>query len=138
MTALSSAPAVQDGESCSGTGIRPGVWVLLVVEAGALIIPVAAVCVTYHVGSRNEAAGHTGSTHILEHLLFKDTEKFKKADGKDMTLVLEYIGALLNATTWFDRTNYFECVPNDRLEQALDGNVGHLGDDLRDHLCGHF
>jgi zinc protease len=82
--------------------------------------PVAAVCVTYHVGSRNEARGHTGSTHILEHLLFKDTEKFKKVDGKDMTKVLEFIGALLNATTWFDRTNYFECVPNDKLEQALE------------------
>lgn len=81
--------------------------------------PVVAVCVTYHVGSRNEAPGHTGSTHILEHLLFKDTEQFKKAEGNELTGKLERIGALLNATTWFDRTNYFECVPNNELEIAL-------------------
>lgn len=44
MTALSSAPALQDGQSRSGTGIRPGVWVLLVIQAGALVMQVAAVC----------------------------------------------------------------------------------------------
>ena len=33
--------------------------------------PVATFMVTYHVGSRNEAIGYTGSTHLLEHLMFK-------------------------------------------------------------------
>lgn len=81
--------------------------------------PIAAVCVTYHVGSRNEAKGHTGSTHILEHLLFKDTDTFKKSEGNDLSRLLEYIGALMNASTWLDRTNYYEAVPNDKLELAL-------------------
>ena len=81
--------------------------------------PVAAVCVTYHVGSRNEAKGHTGSTHILEHLLFKDTEHFKSKEGNRLWDVLERLGALLNATTWLDRTQYFELVPKEKVEIAL-------------------
>ena len=33
--------------------------------------------ITYHVGSRNEATGHTGATHLLEHLMFKGSKNFK-------------------------------------------------------------
>jgi hypothetical protein len=33
--------------------------------------PVVTAMVTYHVGSRNEAIGYTGATHLLEHLMFK-------------------------------------------------------------------
>lgn len=81
--------------------------------------PVVAVCITYHVGSRNEAPGHTGSTHILEHLLFKDSKNFNKQNNKAITDYLEWFGAYMNATTWFDRTNYFEMLPKERLEDAL-------------------
>ena len=38
--------------------------------------PVATFMVTYEVGSRNEAIGYTGSTHLLEHLMFKGSRKF--------------------------------------------------------------
>ncbi len=81
--------------------------------------PVVAVCITFHVGSRNEAKGHTGSTHILEHLLFKNSEQFKKEEGKELATLLEGMGASLNATTWFDRTNYYEMLPVEHLEVAL-------------------
>jgi zinc protease len=81
--------------------------------------PVVAVCVTFHVGSRNESLGHTGSTHILEHLLFKDTKHFNRDNGKSPSNYLEWFGAQWNATTWFDRTNYFELMPKERLEEAL-------------------
>jgi zinc protease len=81
--------------------------------------PVVAVCITFHVGSRNETAGNTGYTHILEHLLFKDSTKFNRANGNAITDYLDWFGAILNATTWFDRTNYFEMLPNDKLEEAL-------------------
>jgi zinc protease len=82
--------------------------------------PVVAVCVTFHVGSRNEAKGHTGATHILEHLLFKDSKKFNKANGNAITDYLEWFGAYINATTWLDRTNYFELVPKERVCEALE------------------
>ena len=38
--------------------------------------PVVTFMVTYEVGSRNEAIGYTGSTHLLEHLMFKGSRKF--------------------------------------------------------------
>lgn len=82
-------------------------------------LPIAAVCVTYHVGSRNEAAGHTGATHILEHLLFKDSEHFNMANGKAITGHLEWMGASVNATTWVDRTNYFELLPAEKVAEAI-------------------
>ena len=45
-----------------------GLTVLLKEDHSA---PVATFMVTYNVGSRNEAIGYTGSTHLLEHLMFK-------------------------------------------------------------------
>ena len=82
-------------------------------------LPLVVTTVTYHVGSRNEALGYTGSTHILEHLLFKDSKKFNKANGKSPTFYLEEIGASMNATTWYDRTNYFELLPKEKASEAL-------------------
>lgn len=81
--------------------------------------PVVAVCITYHVGSRNEAPGHTGATHILEHLMFKDSTNFNLKNGNQITGHLEWMGALVNATTWLDRTNYFQLLPRERAEDAL-------------------
>ncbi len=83
------------------------------------VAPVLTFAVVYHVGSRNEAVGHTGSTHLLEHLMFKGTPEFDRAKGTAVAAVLEALGARFNATTWFDRTNYYETVPSDQLETAL-------------------
>ena len=47
---------------------KNGLRVLLLEDRTA---PVTTLMVTYHVGSRNEAIGYTGSTHLLEHLMFK-------------------------------------------------------------------
>ena len=81
--------------------------------------PVVTFMVTYLVGSRNEAVGHTGATHLLEHMMFKGTPTFNKDKGTQIAAVLEHIGAFLNATTWFDRTNYFELVSCEHLELAM-------------------
>jgi zinc protease len=83
------------------------------------VAPVVTVAVVYHVGSRNEAVGYTGSTHLLEHLMFKGTPEFDREKGSAVAAVLEALGARFNATTWFDRTNYYETIPSDRLEVAL-------------------
>ncbi|MCH2313915.1 MAG: insulinase family protein [SAR202 cluster bacterium] len=81
--------------------------------------PVITFMVTYRVGSRNEAIGHTGSTHLLEHLMFKGSELFNKEEGTAIWNVLQDVGATINATTWFDRTNYFELLPKEHLPQAV-------------------
>ncbi len=81
--------------------------------------PVATFMVTYHVGSRNEAIGHTGSTHLLEHMMFKGSKNFNKETGNPIWTVLQDIGAQINATTWMDRTNYFELLPSEHLGRAV-------------------
>ena len=81
--------------------------------------PVATFMVTYHVGSRNEAIGHTGSTHILEHMMFKGSKNFNKEKGNPIWTVLQDVGAQINATTWMDRTNYFELLPSEHLGSAI-------------------
>jgi len=83
------------------------------------VAPVATFAVVYHVGSRNEAVGHTGATHLLEHLMFKGTAEYDREKGTAVAAVLEALGARFNATTWFDRTNYYETVPSDRIEVAV-------------------
>jgi zinc protease len=82
------------------------------------VAPVATFCIVYHVGSRNEAVGHTGATHLLEHLMFKGTPEFQRDKGTAIAAVLEALGARFNATTWFDRTNYYETLPSDALSTA--------------------
>ena len=93
-----------------------GLQVLLLANR---IAPVATFCVVYRVGSRHEAVGHTGATHLLEHMMFKGTEEFNRDRGTQIAATLESIGARFNATTWFDRTNYFETVPSDQIDLAL-------------------
>lgn len=81
--------------------------------------PVATVMVTYRVGSRNEAVGYTGSTHILEHMMFKGSKNFNEENSKPFWKVIESTGAELNGTTWKDRTNYYETLPIRYLEEAI-------------------
>lgn len=81
--------------------------------------PVVSFMIVYRVGSRNEAVGHTGSTHFLEHMMFKGTPKFNPAKGNGVMEILARIGALRNATTWLDRTNYFECAGSEYLELCI-------------------
>lgn len=81
--------------------------------------PVATLLVVYKVGSRNEGVGYTGATHFLEHMLFKGTEKHNAENGQGIDDLLTQIGAYWNATTWFDRTCYYEVVPNDFFELCV-------------------
>src|SRR5947209_2216371 len=97
-------------------GLANGLKLLLVENR---VAPVVTVLVVYRVGSRNEAVGHTGATHLLEHMLFKGTPTFNKRAGTQIAATLQKIGADFNATTWYDRTNYFETVPSDAIELAV-------------------
>ncbi len=82
--------------------------------------PVVTVLVVYKVGSRNEAVGYTGSTHFLEHMMFKGTQAHDPLKGTGIDDVLKPVGGLNNATTSFDRTNYFEVVPSKNLSLCLE------------------
>lgn len=93
---------------------------LKVVLSNDELSSVVSFVILYKVGSRNEAVGYTGSTHFLEHLMFKDTKKHKAKDGTGFDAVFKPLGNLVNANTWLDRTMYYECVPAEDLEVCVE------------------
>ncbi|HEY3156842.1 MAG TPA: pitrilysin family protein [Candidatus Eisenbacteria bacterium] len=94
--------------------------------------PVITFEVVYHVGSRNEAPGNTGSAHLLEHLLFnKSTKNFGRARGhQTFQEVLFKAGcdySSTNMTTWYDRMTGYSTLPADKLELAMRIEADRLG-----------
>jgi zinc protease len=106
-----------------------GLDVLVIPDHSA---PVVTFNVTYRVGSRNEVTGTTGATHILEHLMFKGTDRFNRPMGTSIDQYLERIGAGYNATTSLDRTHYFATLGRESLE----GYIAIEADRMR-HLWLH-
>lgn len=93
-----------------------GLQVLLLPEHSS---PTLTFMVTYRVGSRNEVTGTTGATHILEHLMFKGTTNRDRSKGNNVDQLLERTGARYNATTWLDRTNYYETLGSEHLQTVI-------------------
>jgi predicted Zn-dependent peptidase len=89
---------------------------LKVVLAPDRTVPVVATNLWYGVGSRNEPAGKTGFAHLFEHMMFQGSAHVPKNRHFEL---IERVGGTLNATTWFDRTNYFETVPSHELDLTL-------------------
>ena len=89
-------------------------------------IPVVAVNIWYHVGSKDERPGKTGFAHLFEHLMFNGTENY----NNEYFSPFQQVGATdMNGTTNNDRTNYFENVPTPALDLALwmeSDRMGHL------------
>jgi zinc protease len=78
-------------------------------------LPIVAVNVWYHVGSKNEVPGRTGFAHLFEHLMFEGSEHYDRGYFHP----LQEAGAALNGSTNADRTNYWEVVPTNALDLAL-------------------
>ncbi len=78
-------------------------------------LPIVAVNVWYHVGSKNERRGRTGFAHLFEHLMFEGSEHYDRGYFPP----LQEAGASLNGSTNADRTNYWEVVPTSALDLAL-------------------
>jgi zinc protease len=89
---------------------------LRVVVSSDRAVPIVSVNLWYDVGSRHEPPGLTGFAHLFEHLMFQGSRNVES--GQHFAL-LEAVGASLNATTFFDRTNYFESLPSGGLDLAL-------------------
>ena len=89
-------------------------------------VPMVAVNVWYHVGSKNEKVGKTGFAHLFEHLMFNGTENY----NSEYFEPFEKIGSTdQNGTTNSDRTNYFQNVPTNALDLALwmeSDRMGHI------------
>jgi len=72
--------------------------------------------VVYRIGSRNEVPGMTGSTHWVEHMLFKGGGKLGKGD---IDKIISRLGGKMNAFTDTDYTMYFETIPATAMDTAL-------------------
>lgn len=90
-----------------------GLKLLLVPKPG---LNVTTCNVTYHVGSRNEGLGLSGATHFLEHGQFKGSKNY---NGDKGMWYLETLGSYLNATTYLDRTNFFEVIETKFLDECI-------------------
>ena len=78
-------------------------------------LPIVAVNVWYHVGSKNERPGRTGFAHLFEHLMFEGSAHHDHGYFPP----LQEAGAAVNGSTNSDRTNYWEVVPTNALDRAL-------------------
>jgi zinc protease len=89
---------------------------LRVIVAPDHLVPVVAVNLWYDVGSKHETTGHTGFAHLFEHFMFQGSAHVAKAEHMS---IVQGSGGVCNATTWFDRTNYYETMPSNQLELGL-------------------
>lgn len=79
-------------------------------------LPIVAVNLWYHVGSKNERPGRTGFAHLFEHMMFQGSAHVPE---NGHFALIEQAGGSLNGSTWLDRTNYFETLPAHYLELGL-------------------
>ena len=78
--------------------------------------PVVSTYVLYHVGSKDERSDRTGFAHFFEHLMFEGSEHI---DRGQIDKLVSGAGGNLNASTSFDRTDYYINLPSNELELAL-------------------
>lgn len=103
-----------DEATVAKTVLESGVRILTETVHGA---PSVAVSVSVGVGSRDETESHLGSTHFLEHLLFKGTAR---RSARDISVAFDSVGGSSNAATAKEYTSYYARVQNSALELASD------------------
>ncbi len=105
----SDLPVVRFGQRTLDNGLR-------VIVAPDHLAPVVAINIWYVVGSRHETPGRTGFAHLFEHFMFQGSRHVSKAEHFS---IVQSAGGVNNATTYFDRTNYFETLPSHQFELGL-------------------
>jgi zinc protease len=89
---------------------------LHVVVAPDSTAPVVTVGVYYKIGFRLEPQGRSGFAHLFEHMMFQGSENAPKMQHIKL---VNSSGGVLNGSTMYDVTNYFEAVPSNALERML-------------------
>jgi zinc protease len=78
--------------------------------------PNVTVSMWYEVGSKHDPAGRSGFAHLFEHILSRKTQNMPY---NIISKLVDDVGGTRNASTWYDRTNYYEVVPAEYLERML-------------------
>jgi predicted Zn-dependent peptidase len=92
-----------------GNGLR-------VIVAPDSTAPVVTVGVYYKIGFRLEPQGRSGFAHLFEHMMFQGSENAPKMQHIKL---INSSGGVLNGSTMYDVTNYYEAVPSNALERVL-------------------
>ncbi len=89
---------------------------LRVVASSDHTAPLATVGVYYHIGFRLEPRGRSGFAHLFEHMMFQGSENA----GKTVHIkLINASGGVLNGSTHYDVTNYYQSVPSSAVERVL-------------------
>lgn len=102
---------------------------LLVLTQEMHAAPVAGSWLWYRVGSRNEHGGVTGVSHWVEHMMFKGTARFGKGE---IDRLMARNGGSPNAMTSRDFTAYYEILPSERIDLALEIEADRMVNSLFD------
>jgi zinc protease len=78
--------------------------------------PTVCIAVYYRIGFRVEPKDRTGFAHLFEHMMFQGSQNLGKME---FIKLVQQNGGILNGSTRFDFTNYFEVLPSNKLETAL-------------------
>ncbi len=78
--------------------------------------PTVCVGVYYRIGFRIEPRDRTGFAHLFEHMMFQGSQNLGKME---FVKLVQANGGILNGSTRFDFTNYFEVMPANKLETVL-------------------
>lgn len=93
--------------------------------------PIISHWVWYRVGSRNESKGFSGISHWVEHMQFKGTLRFP---GSVMDRIIAREGGLWNAFTHMDWTTYYETMPANKIDIALELEADRMFNSVYDPL----
>ncbi|HMJ92734.1 MAG TPA: pitrilysin family protein [Allosphingosinicella sp.] len=126
-TALGAAPALAQRPAASAPAGRLSVPPLdykqrklanglTIISMRDTTTPNVAVSLWYDVGSKHDPEGRSGFAHLFEHILSRKTVNMPYNMINKLT---EDVGGVRNASTWYDRTNYYEIVPARYLETML-------------------
>jgi len=86
--------------------------------------PTICVGVYYRIGFRVEPRDRTGFAHLFEHMMFQGSQNLGKME---FVKLVQQNGGILNGSTRFDFTNYFEVLPANKLETALWAEADRMG-----------
>src|SRR5438132_4801697 len=86
--------------------------------------PTVCVAVYYRIGFRIEPKERTGFAHLFEHMMFQGSQNLGKME---FIKLVQQNGGILNGSTRFDFTNYFEVLPANKLETALWAEADRMG-----------
>ena len=114
--ALAATARAQDGSLDIPVDYRKLDNGLKVVLSPDTTAPIATVAVYYNIGFRIEPRDRTGFAHLFEHMMFQGSRNLGKME---FIRLVQSNGGVLNGSTRFDFTNYFEIVPAHKLETML-------------------